>query len=69
MKCEFLKISKIFDNSTVDSGEKVALIKETRPEVSSRARNLQENGFRKVSKMSKIVRNLKKGGQLKKIHF
>ena len=45
MKCEFLKISKNFDISTVDSGKTVAVIKESMPEVSSRARNLQENVF------------------------
>ena len=45
MKCEFLKISKNFDISTVDSGKTVAVIKETRPEVSSSTRNVQENVF------------------------
>ena len=43
--CEFLKISKNFDISTADSGKTVSVIKETSPEVSSRARNLQENVF------------------------
>ena len=44
-KCEFLRIFKNFDISTVYSGKTVAVIKETRPEVTSRARNLQENVF------------------------
>ena len=45
LKCEFLRISKNFDISTNDSGKTVAVIKETRPKVSSRARSLQENVF------------------------
>ena len=44
-KREFLEISKNFDISTADSGKTVAVIKETRPEVYSRGRNLQENVF------------------------
>ena len=44
-KCEFLKIFKNFDISTVDSEQTVGVIKKTRLEVSSRARNLQENVF------------------------
>ena len=45
MKCEFLKISKDFDISTVDSGKTVGVIKKARPEMTSRAPNLQENVF------------------------
>ena len=69
VKCEFLGIPKNFHTSTVESGKTIAVIKETRPEVSSRARNLQENVFSEVSKMSKFGRNLKKGGPLKNFHF
>ncbi|WP_219823774.1 hypothetical protein, partial [Enterobacter cloacae complex sp. 2DZ2F20B] len=58
-----------FDISTVDSGKTVAAIKESRPGVSSRARNLQENVLSWVSKMSKFRRNLKKGGPLENFHF
>ena len=45
MKWEFLTISKNFDISMVDSEKTVAVIEETRPEESSRTRNVQENVF------------------------
>ena len=43
MKYEFLRISENFDISADYSGKTATLIKETMPEVSSRARNPQAN--------------------------